>query len=82
MEGRVEPGTHCLYMRENLRNRASKCVRKRTQSHVVRRQYTRIVSGRTRNRLICEFKQLKRLCNQSRTAKIPVNFYPLGAVLP
>ena len=33
MEGRVEPGTHCLHMRENLRNRASKRVRERTLSH-------------------------------------------------
>ena len=33
MEGRVEPGTHCLRMRENLRNRASKRVRERTLSH-------------------------------------------------
>ena len=33
VEGRVEPGTHGLRMRENLRKRASKRVRERTQSH-------------------------------------------------
>ena len=33
VEGRVEPGTHCLRMHENLWNRASKYVHKQTQSH-------------------------------------------------
>ena len=45
---------------------------------VVRRQYTGIVSGRTRNRLIFYFLQLERLSNQSRIAKLPAIFYPLG----
>ena len=49
-----------------------------TWRRVIRRQYTRIVSRRTRNCLICDFQQLKRLSSQSKIAKIPVIVYPLG----
>ena len=71
----MEPGTHCLRMRENLTGSRTNSV---TWRGVVRRQFKRIASGRSRNCLICDFLQLKRLCNQSRIAKIPVIVYPLG----
>ena len=73
MEERVEPGTHCLRMRENLRNRAVN-VSANELSHMAG-----IVSRRTRNRLILYFLHLERLSNQSRIAKLlPVTLYPLG----
>ena len=69
MEGRVEPETHIVCTCARIYGTGQVNLSTNELSHIMRRQYTGIV---TRDCLIFDFLQLKRLSKQSKIAKLPV----------